>query len=192
LDLESERVLVAQHPHWARLLGPALLTAVAVAAAVATLVELSSPPRVLDWVLIVLVALPALWMLGRLGGWLGTMLTVTDRRVVVEHGILGRHMTQLRLRRIVDIHCRQYFVERILGSGRLVIEVEGEGLVVIDHVRRPRRLQRVLTRQLDMLDWHRRTTSLSRPHWTATSRSASSPPVPGDLEVTPSRGVRID
>jgi hypothetical protein len=130
---------------------------------------------------------PALWLAGRLARWWGTSLVVTDRRIVFRNGVLGRRVVNLRLQRIVDTHCNQRPLERLLGSGRLVLEVEGEeGALAVDDVRRPRALQRVINRQLAELDapWHsyRPPQALER-DWPGERSSRGDP--------TPPRGVPV-
>jgi hypothetical protein len=57
------------------------------------------------------------------------------------------------MQRIVDTHCTQRPLERLLGSGRIVLELEGEGgPIALDDVRRPRALQRVINRQVHAMD----------------------------------------
>jgi len=98
----------------------------------------------------VLVAVPALWLAGRLARWLGTSLVVTSSRLVLRRGVLGRDVVQLRLQRVTEVHCVQSLVQRLLGTGRLIVEVAGDdGLVAVDDVRHPRALQHVLNAQLD-------------------------------------------
>jgi hypothetical protein len=78
---------------------------------------------------------------------------VTNTRLVLRRGIFGRDMVQLRLQRITEIHYQQSLPERLVGTGRLLIEVQGEdGAIVIDDIRHPRALQRVITNQLDGYD----------------------------------------
>jgi len=134
-----------------------------VAAVIAVVVivvrQFPNAPAAVAWVLGALVALPALWLIARLARWFATSLIVTDRRIVLRTGVLGRQLVNLRMQRIVDTHCNQRFLERLIGAGRLVLEVEGEeGGLVIDDVRRPRTLQRAINRRLSRIDgvWQRR------------------------------------
>jgi hypothetical protein len=99
-----------------------------------------------------MVIVPAGWLAGRLLRWYGISLIVTNLRLILRRGLLGRDIVQLRLNRVSEVHSTQSPLERLLGSGRLVVEVFGElEAVVVDDVRRPKSLQRVLTGQLDGL-----------------------------------------
>jgi membrane protein YdbS with pleckstrin-like domain len=155
---DDEDVLVDLRPHWVFFLGPLLLTAASIAVVAVVIHEFPKAPVGVAWVLALLIAVPAGWLVGRLARWFGTSLVVTDRRIVFRSGVLGRHIVNLRLQRIVDTHCTQRPLERLIGSGRLVLEVEGEeGGLAVDDVRRPRALQRVINRQLSQIDagWQR-------------------------------------
>jgi len=57
---------------------------------------------------------------------------------------LRRDLIQLRLWRITEVHCSQSLRQRLVGAGRLIVDVDGESPLVVDHVRQPRALQRVL------------------------------------------------
>lgn len=146
---DDEEVLVDLRPHWVFLAGPSALTAVAVAAAVTVAVEFPSAPVGLAGVLAAMIAVPALWLTGRVVRWLSISLVVTTTRIVLRHGVFSRDVVQVRLQRVAEVHCRQSLVERVIGSGRLVIELVGDQPLALDDVRRPRALQRVITRQLD-------------------------------------------
>jgi membrane protein YdbS with pleckstrin-like domain len=150
---DNEDVLVDLRPHWVFFVGPLLLTAASVAVAVAVFHQFPKASIVVAYLLAAVIGVPALWLIGRLTRWFGTSLVVTDRRIVFRSGVLGRRVVNLRMQRIVDTHCLQRPLERLVGSGRLVLEVEGEeGGVALDDVRRPRALQRVINRQLAQMD----------------------------------------
>ncbi len=203
---EDEDVLVDLRPHWVFFLGPLLLTAVAIGVVALIAHQFPKAPVGVIWLLAVLVGLPALWLAARLARWFGTSLVVTDRRIVLRSGVLGRQIINLRLQRIVDIHCTQRPLERLIGSGTIVFEVEGdEGGFALDDVRRPRALQRVINRQLGELDAgseHRgrpgpapqvydRPDRLERRDWTPPSGMASVSRDPGVASV-PDQLVALD
>jgi membrane protein YdbS with pleckstrin-like domain len=188
LDAEED-VLVDLRPHWAFLSGPVALSLAAVAAALLIQNEYPNASQVVQLVLAVMVGLPVLWLLARVAKWLSTSLVVTDRRLIFRSGVLGRRIVQLRLQRIVDVHCNQSLLERVIGTGRLIVEVEGEeGAVTVEDVRRPRALQRVLTRQLDELD--RARSSYRNEEQFAERPPPRPPPVLAPAEeFTPPRGT---
>jgi membrane protein YdbS with pleckstrin-like domain len=150
---EDEDVLVDLRPHWIFFLGPLFLTAAAIAVVALIAHQFPKAPVAVAWLLAALIAVPAAWLAGRLARWFGTSLVVTDRRIVFRSGVLGRRVVNLRLQRVVDTHCAQRPLERLIGAGTIVLEVEGEeGGLALDDVRRPRALQRVINRQLSQMD----------------------------------------
>ena len=149
---DGEEVLVDLRPHWVFLFGPLFLTLAAFAAAIAVAVGFPKAPAGIAWVLAAMVGVPAIWLAGRLVRWAGTSLVVTTQRMLLCRGFLRRDLVQLRLQRITEIHSTQTPLERLLGVGRLVVEVEGENqAIAVDDVRRPKSLQRVLNNRLDEL-----------------------------------------
>ncbi len=146
---DGEEVVVDLRPHWVFLLGPAVLTVVALAVAVTVVVRFPKAPVAVAGVLVVMVAVPVVWLAGRIIRWLGISLVVTTNRLIYRRGVFGRDLVQLRLSRIAEVHCTQTFVERLIGSGRLVVELVGDDPMAVEDVRRPRTLQRVIARELD-------------------------------------------
>lgn len=148
---DDEEVLVDLRPHWVFLAGPLILTAVAAAVAITIAVEFPTAPVAVAGVLAALVAAPLLWLAARVVRWLGISLVVTTARILYRQGVFGRDLVQLRLQRVTEVHFAQTVVDRLIGSGRLVVEIVGGDPMVLDDVRRPRALQRVISRQLDEL-----------------------------------------
>lgn len=150
---EDEELLAEVRPHPVVVIGPVLLFVVAVAGAATIAIRYSDAPIVVAWLLAGMIALPALWALVRLLRWRSVRFLVTSTRLLYRRGVLGRDIVQLRLQRVAEVHCRQSPGGRMIGCGRLVFEVAGgDGPLVVEDVRWPRRLQRVITAQLDRLD----------------------------------------
>ena len=148
---DGEEVLAETRPHALVLLGPALLLAAALAGAVAIAVELPQAPVAVAWLLTAMVAVPALWLGVRFLRWRATRLLVTPTRLVYRRGVLSRDVVRLRLHRVTEVHCTQRMLDRLVGRGRLVLELSGDDPVVIEDVRRPRSLQRLVDGCLDDL-----------------------------------------
>ena len=75
--------------------------------------------------------------------WRTTHFVVTDRRVLVRTGVLSRSGRDVPLSRINDITFSHSLLERLLGTGTLVIESAGErGQVVLTDVPRVEQVQR--------------------------------------------------
>jgi len=149
---EDEEVVVEIRPHWA-FLGKPLVTAVAVVAlSIAVMVAFSDAPPAVLYVLLVLVACSALWLVGRLVRWFATSLVVTTTRIVQRSGVFGRTGLELRLERVNQLSYHQGILDRILRTGELHVEMGGEtGVVVFDRVPRPSAVQSIITEQIDAL-----------------------------------------
>ncbi len=70
----------------------------------------------------------------------------------MRQGIIGRDTVQLRLQRITEVNIRQSLVERALGTGSLVIDVQGEDdSLTLEYMRKPAVVQRVINSQINQI-----------------------------------------
>lgn len=151
---EDEDVVVELRPHWA-FLGWPLVAAVGVVVLVIAVEASFSPPSAVLYLLLVLVAGSALWLVARLVRWFATNLVVTTTRIVQRSGVLSRNGFELRLERINQLSYHQTLVGRIFRTGELLVEMGGEtGVVVFDHVPRPAAVQSVITEQINGVHRH--------------------------------------
>jgi uncharacterized membrane protein YdbT with pleckstrin-like domain len=137
LLVEGERVVVHKHPHWKMLVGPVLvlLVVVGVASFLAAVVRAQSWA---PWAWLGL-ACAGLALAGRFTvlpvvRWRTTHFVVTDRRALVREGVLTRQGIDIPLRRISGVQFRRTLLERILGSGTLVIESDSDEQLEFDDV----------------------------------------------------------
>jgi len=151
---DDEELLAELRPHWVFFAAP-LLATVGVWAAVGALLVVIPNTHNWDWTsypLLAIAAIPSLWLLGRLLKWRSYTLALTTTRILVRHGVFSRDTVQLRLQRITEINLAQLLWERVLGTGRLVIDVQGEDdSVVLEYVRKPAIVQRVINSQINEL-----------------------------------------
>lgn len=187
LLVDDEEVLVDLRLHWVFLFGPAVLTAVALGAAIAVVVTFPKAPVAVAGVLAAMVAVPAIWLFGRVVRWLGISLVVTTDRLMYRQGVFGRDLVQFRLQRVSEVHSSQTLFDRIIGTGRLVMGLSGEEPMVIDDVRRPRALQRVINRQLSALTSGGQAAAPI--HGSDVPAYSINVPRPVSLEDTPPHGV---
>jgi membrane protein YdbS with pleckstrin-like domain len=187
---EEEEVLVDLRPHWLFFFGPAALSVLAAVAAIAVVTVFPNAPVGVPVALAVMVAIPCVWLTGRLLRWRGISLVVTTQRLLLRRGVLGRELTQLRLQRISEVHCQQRWYGRIVGAGSLVIDVIGApDPVFLDDVRHPRSLQAVLSGQLDQLSGREGfPPPAPSPSFASSPTSSPLPPRPDD---TPPHGVSL-
>jgi membrane protein YdbS with pleckstrin-like domain len=149
---DDEDILLEARPHWVFFARPLFTAIVVVAGIVAILVAFSSLPNWLTDALMIVAALPVLWLVGRLLRWRSYVMALTSTRIVVRRGVLGRITVQIRLQRITEISIAQKLWERMIGTGRLIIAVQGEDdSVVIEFVRKPAAFQRVINGQINVV-----------------------------------------
>jgi uncharacterized membrane protein YdbT with pleckstrin-like domain len=149
LLVAGEQVVVHRHPHWKMLVGPVLvlLLVVGVASFLAALV------RAQPWAHWAWLGLGAsgLALVGRFTvypvvRWRTTHFVVTDRRVLVREGVLTRHGMDIPLHRISSVRVRHTLLERLLGSGTLVVESDSDEQLEFDDVPGVQRVHAVLYR----------------------------------------------
>jgi membrane protein YdbS with pleckstrin-like domain len=147
---EDEELLAELRPHWIFLFGP-LFTSIGVWAGLIVLVILwHNAPSWTNYPILIIALLPALWLLGRVVRWRSYVVALTSTRILVRQGILGRDTVQLRLQRITEVNIRQELIERMLGTGSLIIDVQGEDdSLTLEYMRKPAVVQRVINSQIN-------------------------------------------
>jgi membrane protein YdbS with pleckstrin-like domain len=66
-----------------------------------------------------------LWILLRYVQWIRTVYAVTNRRVIVQKGILGRDFDEIPVIQVRGVDVHQSFGQRILGYGTIRVSSEG-------------------------------------------------------------------
>jgi membrane protein YdbS with pleckstrin-like domain len=147
---EDEELLAELRPHWIFLFGP-LFTSIGVWAALVVLLVLwRNAPSWMNYPILILAVIPGLWLLGRLVRWRSYVVALTSTRILVREGIIGRNTVQLRLQRITEVNLRQHLIERVLGTGSLIIDVQGEDdSLTLEYMRKPAVVQRVINSQIN-------------------------------------------
>ncbi len=147
--LPGERVLVELRPHWSFLTGPLAVSVAAIAAGVLLDVGIPHTSVGLHWVEGVAVAVPCLWLALRLVRWRTTRLVLTSHRLIERWGVLTRRQAETALSHIAAVTVVQSLARRIVGTGRLELEIRGDDEIRwIDDVRKPAVVQRVIHRRL--------------------------------------------
>ena len=146
---EGEEIALDLHPHWEFFFksGVALVAAVALGVFVLTR---GDPPAAAEAVAGVLV-LAALAYFGlTYARWATTNFVVTTDRLIYRHGVLAKHGIEIPLDRVNTVFFSQSLLERMLGSGDLVIESAGElGRQDFSNVRKPSAVQNEIYRQME-------------------------------------------
>jgi membrane protein YdbS with pleckstrin-like domain len=147
---EDEELLAELQPHWIFLFGPLFTSIGTWAAIIAILIVWAHAPGWTNYPFLILALIPGLWLLGRFIRWRSYVIALTSTRILVRQGIFGRDTVQLRLQRITEVNISQTLIERVLGTGRLVIDVQGEDdSLTLEYVRRPAVVQRVINSQIN-------------------------------------------
>ena len=159
----GEEVITEFRPHWQFLLTPLAITVLAVAAGF--VVVLTTEGTTQTVLLVVVVALWLILVVRRVLEWLTTQYVITNERVIFRAGILSRRGKEIPLEVVNDVSFHQSFLERLVGSGDLLIESAGEmGQSRYTDIPRPERLQSLIYQARET-----RTIALSG---TATSPAA--------------------
>jgi membrane protein YdbS with pleckstrin-like domain len=145
---EDEELLAELRPHWVFLFGP-LFTSIGVWVALIVLLVLWKAPSWTNYPIIVIALIPGLWLLGRVVRWRSYVVALTSTRILVREGIIGRDTVQLRLQRITEVNIRQRLIERVLGTGSLIIDVQGDDSLILEFMRKPAVVQRVINSQIN-------------------------------------------
>jgi uncharacterized membrane protein YdbT with pleckstrin-like domain len=125
----GEQPVIAVHPHWKVLVRPVSVAVLIVAATLAAEVMVpwgaAAPvgPLVLAGLAIVLLMW---WLTVPLLRWRTTTYELTSRRLRVRSGIIARFGKDIPLSRVTDVSFETGILDRILGSGTLVVESPGE------------------------------------------------------------------
>ncbi len=156
------------HPHWRRLIVPALALplVVGLGAYLATLYDGGNQGIVRLVILVVGLGLLFFVSLIPFLSWICTLYVVTTRRVALRTGILNRSGRDVPLTRVNDVSFQHSVVERIIfKSGTLSIESAGErGLVALDDVPRVEDVQATIYRLAEEDDERRRGVTAPAGH----------------------------
>ena len=150
---EDEHLVLRLHPHWKTLIGPLLVAVIVVAAAlIAEVLIPSNSAAAVERLVVAAVAILAvmLWLIVPVLRWRTTTYELTTRRMRVRSGIVTRHGRDIPLARINDVSFEKGLLDRLLGSGRLVVESAGEhGQILLNDIPRVEFTQATLFRLVE-------------------------------------------
>jgi uncharacterized membrane protein YdbT with pleckstrin-like domain len=151
--IEDEHLVLRLHPHWKTLVRPLAVAVLVIA--VALVAEVLIPPgkaaaigRLAVAVVAILVLM--IWLIVPILRWRTTVFELTNRRLRMRDGIITRHGRDIPLARINDVSFSKGLLDRLLGSGRLVVESAGEhGQIVLTDIPRVEVTQGTLYRLVE-------------------------------------------
>lgn len=150
---DGETVVRNLRPHWRRVVVPVALLPIVVGLASYGWFKLpddSARPALRYVILAVAVVILVWWTLRPLLFWLTTRYVVTNRRVLMRNGVLSRTGRDIPLTRVNDVSFQRTLVERMFGSGTLIIESAGDrGQVALKDVPQVEAVQRDIYRLVE-------------------------------------------
>ena len=135
---DDERIVLEFHPHWSTLISTILwVVLTAVIAAVAIFFIPDGGSQMLFRLIVAAAGVLVIIVVGLLPflRWVTTSYTLTNRRFVMRHGILSRSGRDIPLTRVNDVSFEHSLIQRMLGTGTLVVESGGEhGQLVLKNI----------------------------------------------------------
>lgn len=144
----GEESVAVLHPHWKVLVRP-VAVAFLVMAALLVLEVIIPSSSVAGYERLALlgaaVVLLMWWLMAPLLRWRTTTYELTTRRMRIRDGILARNGRDFPLSRIVNISYRTSVLDRLVGSGTVILETAGEhGDLTVGDIPRVQRVQSLL------------------------------------------------
>jgi uncharacterized membrane protein YdbT with pleckstrin-like domain len=145
---ETEELVLDLHPHWIYFVKSAIAFVLAVALGVLLLAWGWEGITLAGSGVLILVAL--LWFAWTYITWVTTNFVITTDRIIYRHGVLSKHGIEIPLERVNTVFFSQRILERIVGSGDLIIESAGErGREEFSNVRKPSAVQNEIYVQME-------------------------------------------
>jgi uncharacterized membrane protein YdbT with pleckstrin-like domain len=152
---EDEKIILEFHPHWSTLVSTIFWGIVALVAAAAVIFFIpDGGSQTIIRLVVAAVGVVLVIVVGFLPflRWVTTTYTLTNRRFVMRHGILSRSGRDIPLTRVNDVSFEHSLIERMLGTGTLVVESAGEhGQLVLKKIPRVEYTQNQLYRLVEEL-----------------------------------------
>jgi uncharacterized membrane protein YdbT with pleckstrin-like domain len=137
--MPGERSIALVRQHWSVLAGHVLGAIVVIVVAIVLDVKLptkvgsTSISTVKNVIALVLIVASVLWAGLRILRWRFATYHLTDRRIIMEGGILSRTAETIPLDRIQNTVIHRPFGDRLIGAGDIEIESAGRGGVEVLH-----------------------------------------------------------
>jgi uncharacterized membrane protein YdbT with pleckstrin-like domain len=146
---DDEDIALDLHPHWEFFAKAGLALILAIAFGI-WMLTITDPPGPLLALAGVLVLAALAWFGVTYARWTTTDFFVTTDRLIYRHGVLAKRGIEIPLERVNTVFFSQSILERLLGSGDLVIESAGEmGRQNFSNVRKPSAVQNEIYRQME-------------------------------------------
>ncbi|MEO7429037.1 MAG: PH domain-containing protein, partial [Acidimicrobiales bacterium] len=187
---DGEDVVLDLHPHWEFLVKQATVLAVAVIVGIVVLTK--DLPGWVEAAVGLGVLAGLLWFVSTYARWVTTNFVVTSDRLIYRHGVLAKHGIEIPLERVNTVFFSQTILDRIVGSGDLVIESAGVmGRQNFSNVRKPSAVQNEIYRQMEQNE-NRKFDRIGAGQGVAATSGASVPEQIQQLDALRQQGVLTD
>lgn len=150
----NESIALDMHPHWWYFAEPAAALVGAIVLGIVILAKADNDA--LKWIALILLAVSALWLVGRYLKWITTNFVITSQRLIFRQGVFAKSGIEIPLERVNNVNFNQSVFERVLGAGDLLIESGGEdGQSRFTDIRKPDKVQNLIHAQMDGLAMRR-------------------------------------
>lgn len=150
----DEELLLHRHPHWKMLVLPAITVVLATALAgyvgglAADRLDGTARTVALVAVLVAWLAIVGWRCVSPLISWKSTHFIVTDRRVLIRQGVLTHSGIDIPMGRISNVQFRHGLVDRMMGTGTLVIASSADDPLEFDDIPDVQRVHSLLYHQV--------------------------------------------
>ncbi len=187
---DGEDVVLDLHPHWEFLVKQATVLLAAVVVGVVVLTK--DLPGWVEATVGVAVLAALLWFGTTYAKWVTTNFVVTSDRLIYRHGVLAKHGIEIPLERVNTVFFSQSILDRVVGSGDLVIESAGEmGRQNFSNVRKPSAVQNEIYRQMEQNE-NRKFDRIGASQPVAGAAGATIPEQIQQLDALRQQGVLTD
>ncbi|MSS45965.1 PH domain-containing protein [Cutibacterium sp. WCA-380-WT-3A] len=146
----DETVLVHTRRHAKALFWPVVVGFIGIVGAAALLGLMPTAMRTQYWPIVAALA-ATIVIIGTVVPWLTwftTTMTITDRRVMLRHGVVVRRGHDIMVDSLVDVSWQAGISDRMMGCGRLILTSASDQMVLND-VPGPRRIADLLAELTD-------------------------------------------
>lgn len=147
---ENETVALDMNPHWwffAKAIVGIVVFAILGLFSL-TLDDGRTLRTLLGWIAIVGIIASAAFLVDRYARWSTTYFVITSDRVIYRSGVVRKQGIEIPLERVNNVSSNQSVIERMLGTGDLLIESGGEsGQQRFTDIKNPSRVQNMIHSQ---------------------------------------------
>lgn len=176
----GEKIIKQMRPHWALLFKPvagAILLSGALWLSLKGmhLVYPNHSGKIDTGFLVVYLLFLFPWVIVPFLKWATTMYLFTDQRIITRTGLLRISGESISLSKVNSVQFTKSLLERLYGSGSLIIESAAENAVVIKHVRGAENIQREIYVLMGRIDENGQVIEVAPPVKKAPKRDKNKP-----------------